>query len=328
MELSMLGGDMSNNTPKSWIEKYGPIISAGAVIGAALLGIWYAHQQGYIAPFQPRDFSFTASPPIGDIEQGGMVTVTLSIQSAQNYGFPVRINVTEQPPGIQVLVDPHTPQVPPYDAIGSIHVDTEVDQGSYTVKFSAEGGDGKSHALSYPLRVRAASVPTTTPLASVSVFNAFYASGWMGDWGDISLNDAWSADCHSPPTCVRFAYSGLRSQGFGWAGLYWQYPDKNWGDNPDGRDLTGATKLTFWAKGRNGGEKAEFKVGGITGKYPDSIQPAVPKAITLSSSWQGYAIDLRGKDLHHVIGGFVVVMSRNDNPNGATLYLDDVQFEA
>jgi hypothetical protein len=42
----------------------------------------------------------------------------------------------------------------------------------------------------------------------------------------------------------------------GWAGLYWQHPDNNWGDEP-GVDLTGAKRISFYARGERGGEIVE-----------------------------------------------------------------------
>jgi hypothetical protein len=184
--------------------------------------------------------------------------------------------------------------------------------------------------LSTSPRVKPEATPSPSPstFIPVNVPDLFIPSGWMGDWGDISFNDSWTENPHSSPTCIRITYSAVRSQGEGWAGIYWQYPDKNWGGNPDGRNLTGAKKLTFWARGQKGGEKAEFKVGGISGKYPDSIQPPVSTGvIVLSDKWQQYIIDLKGKDLSHIIGGFVWVTSKSQNPNGSTIYLDDIRYD-
>ena len=337
MKLSLPCGAMSNNVPEPkpglepWYKRYG-ILAAVIAISAAIIGAYAAFQLGYIAKAEPHDFSFTANPPIGEVQQGGTITVTLKIENAQNYQFPVSINITEQPQGMQVSISPPRPQIPPYDAIVSINVASEVNEGSYNIKFIAEGSDEKRHILTYPLTVKIPPSPPPPPVKGftpVSVFDAYYPSGVMGDWGDISLNDAWTEDCHTPPVCMKISYSGAQSQRFGWAGVYWQYPDKNWGDNPDGRDLTGATKLTFWAKGSSGGEKAEFKVGGITGRYPDSIQPAKSTGVVvLSSAWQKYTVDLRDRNLHHVIGGFEFGTNKNQNPSGSTIYLDDIQFEA
>ena len=150
----------------------------------------------------------------------------------------------------------------------------------------------------------------------------------MGDWEDITFDDAFTDKPYSEPTCTKITYSIAQSHGEGWAGIYWQYPYNNWGDDPDGRDLTGTTKLTFWVRGENGGEKAEFKVGGITGEYPDSIQPSVSTGvIVMSDEWQQHIIDLTDKDLSHVIGAFLWVTTKTENPDGCTIYLDDVRFE-
>jgi hypothetical protein len=141
--------------------------------------------------------------------------------------------------------------------------------------------------------------PTPPPFTPLYVPETYYPSGWMGDWGDITLDDSYTTNPHSDPICIKISYSAAKSQGEGWAGIYWQHPDSNWGDKIGGYDLTGAIKLTFWARGEKGGEKAEFKVGGITtGKYPDSLRlPASTGVVTLSDNWQQYTIDLAGKDL-------------------------------
>jgi hypothetical protein len=150
----------------------------------------------------------------------------------------------------------------------------------------------------------------------------------MGDTSSIDLDTNYKINPHSGDSSIQIVYSGQGTQG--WAGIYWQYPENNWGDLKDGKDLSGYTKVTFWARGDKGGEKATFKVGGINGKapYPDSIQPAVSTGlITLSKNWQQYTIDLKNQKLNHVIGGFVWTSAKDENPNGATIYLDDIRFE-
>jgi len=110
-------------------------------------------------------------------------------------------------------------------------------------------------------------------------------------------------------------------------GIFWQQPANNWGDKKGGYNLTGAKKLTFWARGANGGEKiAEFKVGGITGEYPDSDSQSMGP-VELTKEWKQYTLDLEGKDLSYIIGGFCFAASKDDNPNGFIMYIDDVIFE-
>lgn len=36
---------------------------------------------------------------------------------------------------------------------------------------------------------------------------------------------------------------------------------------------------------------------------------------------------LKGKDLTHIMGGFVWVTNKSSNPNGAIIYLDVIRFE-
>jgi hypothetical protein len=157
------------------------------------------------------------------------------------------------------------------------------------------------------------------------------------------MNETWSDQPHSGTTAIKVVYdprgSGPNSCDYAppckWAGVYWQNPANNWGTVPRaGYDLRGYTKLTFWARSE-AGASVEFKVGGITGQYPDSIPPpALSTGIqTLTTEWQPYAIDLSNADLSYVIGGFLWTTSwkdngiGTDNPKQLVFFLDDIQFE-
>jgi hypothetical protein len=157
----------------------------------------------------------------------------------------------------------------------------------------------------------------------------YIASGWMGDYGDIKINDGYKVNPKEGSTCVQVIYTAQRKNNAGWFGLYWQHPANNWGDKKGGFDLRGARKLTFWARGEKGGETiAEFKVGGITGQnFPGDTDSASIGPVRLSQQWEKYQIDLTGKDLSHIIGAFCLSASADDNPNGFTIYLDDVIFQ-
>jgi len=174
------------------------------------------------------------------------------------------------------------------------------------------------------------------------VGNHYVPSGWMGDTGDIVLNECYRVDTHTGSTAIRVEYT---AEGNGphegcegeppcnWAGVYWQHPAYNWGDRPGGYDLSGARGLTFWAKGEEGGEWISFKAGGIgceSSAYPDSLcpaQPLDPAPISLTTTWQVYTIPLStGLNLNSVVCGFLWAASRQDNPDGATFYLDDIQY--
>jgi len=158
--------------------------------------------------------------------------------------------------------------------------------------------------------------------------NHYIPSGWMGDTGDIKLNDQDMQNPHSGSTCMQFVYSAKKSQGQGWAGAYWQNPANNWGSKKGGFDLTGMAKLTFWARGAKGGEViSKFSVGGITGTYPDTAS-VENGPIELTDTWKQYTINLAGKDLTYISGGFSWIATADLNPEGATFYLDDIRFEA
>jgi len=157
--------------------------------------------------------------------------------------------------------------------------------------------------------------------------NHYIPSGWMGDYGDIKLNDQFMENPHSGTTCMQFTYTAKKAQGQGWAGVYWQYPANNWGNKKGGFDLTGMTKLTFWARGAKGQEIIQkFIVGGIKGTYPDSANVETGP-IELTDTWKQYTINLAGKDFSYINGGFCWVTTVDLNPEGCVFYLDDIKFE-
>jgi len=179
----------------------------------------------------------------------------------------------------------------------------------------------------------------------------FYAFAKIpNDEPALSINGSSTNNPHTGATAIRCALASTSTSNF--AGFYFQNgtlsgneraPQLNFGTVPNaGINLTGATTLTFWARGEVGGEKIDFFMGGVgrnasTGlpeqPYPDST-PAVKIQVTLSTQWQKFSIDLRGKDLSYVLGGFgwVASISGNsdptrNNPAGVAFYLDDIQYE-
>lgn len=157
--------------------------------------------------------------------------------------------------------------------------------------------------------------------------NHYYASGRMGDTSDIRMTYASSDNPHSGSTCIEVRYSANMFQGAGWAGVYWQNPGSNWGTRPNaGYNLTGATKLTFWVRGKKGGEIVEFKMGGLIGEYGDSDGTGLGP-VQLTTDWEKYTIDLNGLDLSHIIGGFCYSIGAMENSEGIIFYLDDIIYE-
>jgi len=143
----------------------------------------------------------------------------------------------------------------------------------------------------------------------------FVPSNWMGDGEGgtqyLSLKHISTDVNGNEKVVTRLEY---RPGPKGWAGIYWAYPDSNWGDEP-GKSLIGASKITFLARGENGGEIVEFKAGGIRGRpYQDTFEVSIGK-IKLSSAWQEYSINLSSQDLSNVIGAFAWIVAASDNEN-------------
>lgn len=157
--------------------------------------------------------------------------------------------------------------------------------------------------------------------------NHGYPSGWMGDYGDLRVNTKETNNPHSAPYCIKIVYSAKGKQGAGWAGIYWQQPANNWGTVDAGCDIPEAKKLTFWCRGEKGGEVInEFKIGGIQGEYADTDAVGIGP-IKLTTDWHKYIINLAGRDLSRIAGLFCWAASADENPDGFTIYLDDIVFE-
>jgi hypothetical protein len=147
-------------------------------------------------------------------------------------------------------------------------------------------------------------------------------TGWMGNTKATKMNPTCMETPKAGKTCIRIDYSAND----GWAGIVWQHPANDWGARPGGWDLTGAKKLTFWARGKTGEEVVTFELG-LLGKdkaYPDTAKGKLDR-IKLTKEWKQYSIDLAGKDLSRIKTGFSCVWSASGKP--ITFYLDEVRYE-
>ena len=160
--------------------------------------------------------------------------------------------------------------------------------------------------------------------------NHYSISGYMPDGDCVAMDDIYREQCHNDSrSCIKAEFMrecAVSHQA--WAGVYWLQPANNWGDQKGGFNLTGAKRLVFWAKGAKGGEAITFKLGGVgVGRtYPDTDQ-ASTELIRLTKDWKEYSIDLKGKNLERITGGFAWIGHVKDNPSNATFYLDDIYYE-
>ena len=177
---------------------------------------------------------------------------------------------------------------------------------------------------------------------SCAAGNHFVLPAKMGE--DVEIKLDYYSDPHDGTTCIENKFTGT---GLSWGGWYLMngvlqgdetQPKPNWGTYPDaGFNLTGATTLTFYAKGMNGGERVEFFAFGIgrnayTGEiiapFPDSSKKNSTGYLTLTNEWKQYPINLTGLDLSYVLGGFGWATNASLNNNEPiTFYLDDIQYD-
>ncbi|MDD5066526.1 MAG: hypothetical protein PHF84_05715 [bacterium] len=161
---------------------------------------------------------------------------------------------------------------------------------------------------------------------SYKAYTSYYVvSGYMGDVNCVRLLKI--QDTYSYKNSLKLIYNPRYSQANkGWAGLGWQWPPNNWGENKKGGyDLSEAKYLFFWARGVKGDELVEFKIGGAKGPYGDTDE-ASTGVISLSRKWELYKIDLRGKNLKNVITALTIIVTQQLNPNGLTLYLNEIYY--
>ncbi len=178
-----------------------------------------------------------------------------------------------------------------------------------------------------------------------AVTNTFTQKAKIGNGGAgfmRDLDENWSGS-YKGASAIRCEGTLQKGQWGGWMFLNGYLPKGetvpklNFGEVPNaGLDLSGATKLTFMAKGENGSEVVEFFTAGLgydgeTGRvmatYPDSSKKFSTGFVKLSKEWKQYSIDLKNANLSSIGCGFGFVI-RGDNSSGNNVfYLDEIKYE-
>lgn len=177
-----------------------------------------------------------------------------------------------------------------------------------------------------------------------SAGNHFHVRGRVSSTGGenlFSMNEDWREGCHSKSSCIKISFSSRVSN---WGGFNFLNgikrasgdPEENWGDYPtSGLNLSGASELSFYAKGETGKEKVEFFAFGIgrdpdfgrpIKPYPDSSPKVSTGYLTLAPQWKEYRIDLSGLDLSYVVGGFGWVADGQNGVRDITFYIDEIKY--
>ena len=195
--------------------------------------------------------------------------------------------------------------------------------GAYRVYVYAYDSAGNAATANIPVRVKG----EPRPVLPFAVYDEqlegmpWVPSGWMGNTDALSLDGTHRDTVYEGEHSVRIRYEGT----FGWAGIAWQNPPNNWGDQDGGFDLTGAAELEFWARGEYGGEKIAFGVGLVAADKPYADSAIVKsRDVELTSDWTRYSVNVRGEDLTSLKTGFVVTLEGRRTP--VTFYLDRIRF--
>lgn len=155
-----------------------------------------------------------------------------------------------------------------------------------------------------------------------SILNHFDHSGYMGCHDGVLAVQNFNAG-FDHVHCLKITASATCDNLF-WTGVYFQHPADNW-CKEKGVDLSrkGFSKITFQARGLNGGEEIKFKAGN---ENCDSFTTSKLKK-HLTKEWQTFTIDLAGKDLSNVTSPFCWLVDFKSVGNEITFYLDNIQFE-
>jgi len=164
-----------------------------------------------------------------------------------------------------------------------------------------------------------APVPSSLPFA---VDDYYAPSGFMGD-GEMPGNLSASTTCpvragEQAGDCHTLDYGNAAGAGF--AGIYWQYPDGNWGTSQGLPMPDGAARLTFYAWSDGGGETVTFIAGGIAGGANQDTLTNTEIVVTLTDTPTEYELPIGTHD--RIIGGFAWTAAAP-----LVFYVDDLQYK-
>ena len=310
---------------------YGILLPDGARLAAAdaLAGAWSGRAPANRCPV----IESLALAGAGEVEPGATVRVELAASDPEHDALSVAWALTGDAMAYETGGENRpAPRTYPGAIVRSgawgaqLHVPKR--PGAYRVSVVVRDGSGGAAVANVPLHVKGA--PAAEPLAEAvelpfvvvgdDASGGYAPSGWMGDHTSLSMDARSPEQPRSGATCTKFTYRRLE----GWTGVVWQDPPNDWGDLSGGFDLTGASRLTFWARGAAGGERVKFGFGIIKDKkFSDSA--GAEREVTLTPGWKRYEIGLGGKSLRRIKSGFWWTLAGQGAP--VTFYLDDVRYE-
>jgi hypothetical protein len=198
------------------------------------------------------------------------------------------------------------------------------DGGASSAGGASTGGEGGTASGTSTGEGGGAGAPESLPFA---VDDYFAPSGFMGDGegpGQLTEdNDCPMRAGEEAGRCHRLDYT---TGNVGWAGIYWQYPDGNWGTSAGLSVPDEPARITFWAWSEQGGETVDFFAGGIgdmNTAYQDTF--SVSQQVTLTTTPTEYTLEIGNEPHAEVIGGFG--WSAGGASDGTLVFfVDDIQY--
>jgi hypothetical protein len=269
------------------------------------------------------------------VTPGETIHAKVDVTDPENDALKIEWKLTKdygeyQTGGDVQIVPPTYPEAIVKQGEKEVELTMPADGGGYWLYAYVHDGKGGAAVADVPLYVNGPVAKPKSTKAGIPFLvygdnmpgASYIPSGWMGKIDAIGLDEHCTVNPHDGKTCMKLEFRSADNFG----GIVWQDPANDWGDKAGGYDLTGAKKLTFWARGEAGGEKVEFKMGiiGADKAFPDSASAGIAP-VELTKEWKQYTIDLTGKDLTHIKTGFVWTLGGQGKP--VTFYLDDIRYE-
>jgi hypothetical protein len=174
-------------------------------------------------------------------------------------------------------------------------------------------------------------VPASAAGALPFVVDSIYAPTGSFGTGSIATGDSCAvarSSATAKGSCHTATYTPADAGTFG--GVFWQ-DDFNWGTQGGYAIPAGATKITFAAMGKAGGEKVSF-IAGYSGA-PTAATPCTDTVradsgtLTLTTTWTPYTITLSGGYPEGVLGAFGWEANAPAPASTLTFYIDDIQYQ-
>jgi len=315
---------------------FGLLLPDGSRLGAvdALTELWTGKRPANRCP----TISNMKADGADQQDPGGKVHVKLSASDPD--GDPIKVNwvlqadsTTSNTNGDTEATPPSYPEAIERHSADSADVILPKFSGTYRLYAYVRDNHGGAAVANVPIQVKgtvsapiaaapAAKLPLVVYDEGDRADPTYFPSGYMGNIASIKVNERCTDNPHSGKTCMRVDYEAKDN----WGGVVWQNPANDWGEKPGGKNLTGANRLVFWARGEKGGEQISFLCGllGKDKKFYDTVQEKLDK-VSLTKEWKQYTIDLKGKDLTRIKTGFAWTLAASGSP--VTFYLDDIRYE-